>query len=135
MDQLAHGSFASAFVRISSVRDVAVKIFRDHDLRRERAPDLRHLDVFLLENDLAAVVGDFRRALFPFDLVERRDLRVAENALEPQPATLCFRARDFCGRRASLRRFAREEGWMPGLSWIMATRRQVEVNESESEQR
>jgi hypothetical protein len=33
---------------------------------------LRHLDVLLLENDLAAVVGDFRGAPFPFDLIKWR---------------------------------------------------------------
>jgi hypothetical protein len=49
-------------VRIGAVGDVAVEIFRDRDFRGERAPALRDLDVFLLENDLAAVVGDFRGA-------------------------------------------------------------------------
>ena len=90
MDELPHGSFAAALVRIGPVGDVAVEIFRDRDLRRERAPALRHFDVLLLENHLAAVVGDLGRAPFPFDLVERRDLRVAENALETQTLTLLF---------------------------------------------
>ena len=63
---------------------LAVKIFRDDDLGGEQRPRLGHLDVFLLENDLAGVVGDFGGAPLPFDLVERLDFRVAENAFDGQ---------------------------------------------------
>lgn len=43
-----------------------------------------HLDVFLLEDDLAGVVGDFGGAAVPFDLVERFDLGIAEDPLPSQ---------------------------------------------------
>ena len=78
MDELADGGFALGGVLFT------VKIFGDDNFRGEHRPRLRHLDIFLLENDLAAVVGDFRGAFFPFDLVERLDLVVAENAFDAQ---------------------------------------------------
>ena len=96
VDELAHRSFASALVRIGAVGDVAVEILRDGDLRGELAPALRHLDVFLLEDHLAAVVGDFRGAAFPFDLVEWRDGRIAEHPLETQTAIFLSFHRFFC---------------------------------------
>ena len=92
MDQLPHGGFATAFVRIGAVGDVAVEIFRNRDLGRERAPAFWDLDVFLFENHLAAVVGDLRRAAFPFHLIEWRYRRVAKDALKTQAAIfLSFR--------------------------------------------
>ena len=78
MDELAHGRFALGGVLF------AVKIFRHDDFRGEHRPRLRHLDIFLLENHLAGVVGDFGGALVPFDLVERFDFGVAEHALDAQ---------------------------------------------------
>jgi hypothetical protein len=74
--ELAHGGFAFGRVLF------AVKVFRDDDLGREHRPGLWHFDVFLLEDDLAAVVGDFGGAALPFDLVERLDLGVAEDAFD-----------------------------------------------------
>src|ERR1019366_9736669 len=62
----------------------AVKIFRHDDFRGEHRPRFWHLDILLLENDLAGVVGDFGGALVPFDLVERLDFGVAEHALDAQ---------------------------------------------------
>ena len=91
MNQLPHRRFAAAGVRVGPVGDVAVEIFRDGDLGRQRAPAFRHLDVFLLEDDLAAVIRDLRRAAVPFELIERRNLGVAENPLKPQAATLFAR--------------------------------------------
>ncbi len=91
MDQLPHRGFAAAFVRIGAVGDVAVEIFRDRDLGGERAPAFRHLDILLLEDHLAAVVGDLSGALFPLDLIERLHLRIAENALKPQRGALPLR--------------------------------------------
>src|SRR5437667_19875 len=70
--------------------DVAVEIFRDCDFGRERAPTLRHFDVLLLEDNLAAVVIDFRCAAFPFDLIERRNGSVAEHALKTQAGIFGF---------------------------------------------
>src|SRR5438045_7643216 len=88
MNQLPNRGFPAAFARISPVRDVAVEIFRDRDLGRKRAPTLWDFDVFLLENDLATVVGDLRRAPFPFDLIEWRNGWITENARHAQPAIL-----------------------------------------------
>src|SRR4029434_2884307 len=80
MNQLPHRSFSSAFVWVGAVGNVAVEIFRHGNFRGERAPILRDLNVFLLENDLPAVVGDFRGASFPFDLIKWRDGSIAEHA-------------------------------------------------------
>jgi len=75
---LPYRSFSSALVRVGAVSNVAVEIFRHGDFRGERAPILRDLNVFLLEDDFPAVVGDFRSAPFPFDLIKRRDGSIAE---------------------------------------------------------
>ena len=58
--------------------------------------DFGHLDVALLEDDLAALVADHRRAKLPFDLVERIDARIREEAGKRQTR-----------RRSSMFRFAR----------------------------
>ena len=50
--------------------DVAAEIFRDDDVGGLLRPGLRHLDVALLEHDLALFVADDGIAHFPFDLVE-----------------------------------------------------------------
>ena len=73
VDELTHRGFALGRVLL------AVKIFGNDDFGRQHRPGLRHFDVFLFENDFAGVVGDFRRALFPFDLVEGTYLRVTED--------------------------------------------------------
>ena len=78
VDELAHGGFALGRMLL------AVKIFRHDDFRGEHRPRLRHLDVFLFENHLVRVVGDFGGALVPFDLVERLDFGVAEHAFDAQ---------------------------------------------------
>ena len=78
MDELAHGGFAAVLGGIGALGDVAVEIFRDGDLGGEHAPALGHFDVLLLEDGLAGVVGDFRRALFPFDLVVGMNARLGE---------------------------------------------------------
>ena len=75
MNELAHRGLALRRV------EFAVKILRDDHLGREQRPRLGHLDIFLLENDLARVIGDFGGAPVPFNLVERLDLGIAENAL------------------------------------------------------
>src|SRR6266849_6781090 len=46
--------------------------------------------VLLLEDDLAAVVGDLGSAPLPFDLIERRDVGVAKEPFEMQPDALRF---------------------------------------------
>jgi len=58
------------------------------------------LYVFLLENDLAAVVSDFRSAAFPFNLIKWRDGSIAEYTLETQAAIFLLSILFFstCGR-------------------------------------
>ena len=102
MDQLPDGSLAPAVMRVGSVRDVAVKIFRDRDLGRERAPAFRHLDIFLFENHLAAVVGDLRRPAFPLHFIEGRDRRVAEDTLKTQTATFLAGSFPLAGKRLAI---------------------------------
>ena len=63
---------------------LAVEILRHDHLGGQQRPGLGHLDVFLLENDLAGIVGDFRRPPFPLDLVEGIDLGIAEDPLDAE---------------------------------------------------
>ncbi len=102
MDQLPDGSLAPAVMRIGSVRDVAVKVFRDRDLGRERAPAFRHLDILLFENHLAAVVGDLRRPAFPLHFIEGRNRRVAEDTLKTQTATFLAGSFPLAGKRFAI---------------------------------
>ena len=86
MDQLPNGGFATAFMRVGAVGDVAVEVFGNRDFGCERAPVFWDLDFFLFENNLAAVVGDLRRPALPFQLLKRRHRRVAKDALKTQAA-------------------------------------------------
>ena len=72
VDELADGGFASAFVWVGAIGDVAVEIFRDGDLGGERTPAAGDFHVFLFEDDLARIVIDLGRALVPFHVVEGR---------------------------------------------------------------
>jgi hypothetical protein len=90
MNQLPHRSFSSAFMGISAVGDVAIEIFRDRYLGRERTPTFRDFDVLLPEDNLAAVVSYLRCAPFPFDLIEWRDGGLAEEALKTQASIFLF---------------------------------------------
>ena len=90
MNQLPHRSFSSALVWIGAVRDVAVKILRDRYFGRERAPALRDFDVLLLKDDFGTVIGDFRGAPLPFNLIKWRNRGIAEQALKTQGALLLF---------------------------------------------
>jgi hypothetical protein len=65
-------------------RRVAVEIFRADHLGRENRPGLGHLDVLLLEDRFAGIIGDLGRALLPLDLVEGFHFGVAEHAVELQ---------------------------------------------------
>ena len=78
-------------MRIGPITDIAVEILRDRDLRCQRAPALRDLDIVLLKNNLAAVIGDLRRAPFPFDLIKWRNRGLTEDALEMQTRIFLFR--------------------------------------------
>ena len=101
MNQLSHRSFSSALVRIGAVGDVAVEILRDRDFRGERTPVFRDLDIFLFENDLAAVVSDFRVATFPFNLIEWRYSGIAEHAFKTEARYFSSFPSCFFGVRSS----------------------------------
>src|SRR6266550_4995142 len=77
---------------VGPITDIAVEIFRNRDLGRQRTPALWDLDVILLENNLAAVIGDLRRAPFPFDLIKWRNRGLTENSLEIQTRIFLFRS-------------------------------------------
>ena len=64
--------------------DLAAEILGDDDVGRLLRPELRDLDVALLEDDLALLVADHRRADLPLDLVERIDAGQREIAREVQ---------------------------------------------------
>src|SRR5262249_4057969 len=49
--------------------DVAAEVLAHDDVGRELAPELRDLDVLLLEDELARLVADGRRPRLPADLV------------------------------------------------------------------
>ena len=67
---------------------LAAEVLRDDDVGGLLRPELRNLDVALLEDDLALLVADHRRADFPLDLVERIDARQREIARELQTRRL-----------------------------------------------
>jgi hypothetical protein len=98
MDQLPNGGLATAFMRVGAVGDVAVEVFGNRDLGCERAPVLWDLDLFLFENNLAAVVGDLRRPTLPFQLLKRRHRWVAKDTLKTQ-AAIFFRTRSGAPRK------------------------------------
>src|SRR3989304_1447979 len=54
---------------------VAAEVLADDDVDRELAPGLGDLDVLLLEDALAALVGDAGRPVLPLDLVVGVDVR------------------------------------------------------------
>src|SRR5213080_4008164 len=90
MNQLPYRSFSSALVRIGAVRDVAVKIFRDSYFGRERAPAFRDFDVLLLKDDFSTVIGDFRGAPFPFNLIKWGNSGIAEHTLKTKACLFLF---------------------------------------------
>ena len=74
--------------------EVAAEVLGDDDVRGHLRPELRHLDVLLLEDDPARLVGDGRRAQLPLAGVVDVDARLGEEALDVDPAAL----RSPCGR-------------------------------------
>src|SRR5205814_1108928 len=62
------------------------EVLRDDDVGRELRPRLRHLDVALLEDGLAAFAGDDRRADLPLDRVVGVDPRRHETPRDRQAA-------------------------------------------------
>ena len=65
---------------------ISVEVLGADHLGGQNRPVLRNFDPLLLEDGLARIIGDLRRAAIPFDLVEGLDLRVAEDPLEWQLA-------------------------------------------------
>src|SRR6185436_4363893 len=61
--------------------DLAAEILRDDDVGRLLRPELRDLDVALLEDDFALLGTDDGGAQIPLDLVERIDTLGGEEAL------------------------------------------------------
>ncbi len=99
VDELADGGLAAVLVGIGAVGDVAVEVLRNGDLGGEHAPALGHLDVFLLEDGLAGIVGDLRGPLFPVDFVEGMDVGLREDGLEREALGLRFRSSTGGNRR------------------------------------
>src|SRR5206468_3679877 len=58
--------------------DMAAEVLRYDDVGGHLRPELRHLDVFLLEDDAATFVGDGRRSHLPFARVIDVDARLRE---------------------------------------------------------
>ena len=78
LDQLPDGGLALGRA------DAAVEVLLDDDVRRGLRPGLGDLDVLLLEDRLALLGHDRRRAQLPLDRVVRRDRRVRIDAAESQ---------------------------------------------------
>src|SRR5262249_35639527 len=66
----------------------AVQIFAGNNVGCGNRPVFGHLNIFLLEDDVAFGIGDLGRALFPFDLLIRRNARLGEPATEGQTWSL-----------------------------------------------
>ena len=64
--------------------DVAAEVLADDDVGRELAPEVGDLDVLLLEDGLAALVGDAGGPVLPGDLVVGVDAGAGPAALEGQ---------------------------------------------------
>jgi hypothetical protein len=62
--------------------ELPAEILRDDDVGRLLRPEFGDLDVALLEDDLALLIANHRRPCFPFDLVERIDIRQREMTRE-----------------------------------------------------
>ena len=78
--------------------EVAAEVLGDDDVRGELAPEVGDLDVLLLEDALAGLVGDAGRPVLPGDLVVGMDARSGPAALEGQAA--CCRAVRVLAREA-----------------------------------
>jgi hypothetical protein len=81
IEQLTHRMLA-----LGASQRAAEVLLRDH-VGRQLRPELRHLDVSLLESDLARARRDHRVAQLPLDLVVRVHARFREAPPEPHPLT------------------------------------------------
>jgi hypothetical protein len=59
----------------------SIKILRDDDLRCQQRPCFGDFNIFLFENHLARIVGDFSGSAFPLDLIKGVDFGIAECSL------------------------------------------------------
>ena len=80
VDQLADGGLALRRA------EVAAEVLADDDVGGELAPEVGDLDVLLLEDALARLVGDAGGPVLPGDLVVGMDARAGPAALEGQAA-------------------------------------------------
>ena len=80
VDQLADGGLALRRA------EVAAEVLADDDVGGELAPEVGDLDVLLLEDALAGLVGDAGGPVLPGDLVVGMDARAGPAALEGQAA-------------------------------------------------
>ena len=84
-DGLGHAAhqLADAGLPLGRVQ-LAVQVLRGHNVGRGHRPVERNLDVLLLEDDVALLVGDRRGALLPLELVIRGDALGGEAAGKDQ---------------------------------------------------
>ena len=80
VDELADGGLALRRA------EVAAEVLADDDVGGELAPEVGDLDVLLLEDALADLVGDAGGPVLPGDLVVGMDARAGPAALEGQAA-------------------------------------------------
>ena len=73
-DQLLDAALAPGRPQLSP------EILRDDDVGRLLRPEARNLDVALLEHHLATLIADHGGTAIPFDLVERIDAWLGEEA-------------------------------------------------------
>ena len=77
--------------------EVAAEVLADHDVGGELRPEVRDLDVLLLEDALAGLVGDAGGPVLPGDLVVRVDARASSSGARTSgPWSAC--RRDRCHR-------------------------------------
>ncbi len=85
VDELPHRLLPAALAGIGALGGVTVEIFGNGDLGGQFAPGFGDLDVFLAEQRFAAVIGNFRRAVVPLDLIERRHAGSGETGFKFEP--------------------------------------------------
>src|SRR5207253_9112531 len=85
-------TLSAALLSNRAMRDLALKILRDSYVGREGTPAFRDFDVLLLKDDFGTVIGNFRGAPLPFNLIKSRHSGIAEHALKTQASLFLFDA-------------------------------------------
>ena len=115
VDQLADGGLALGRA------EVAAEVLGHDDVGRELAPEVGDLDVLLLEDGLAGLVGDAGGPVLPGDLVVGMDVRAGAAALEGQATdrglAVSFRAVEGGAVRAGVAVGLGLGGGPVGLRW------------------